>query len=69
MENLSKLKELYKQDCSKIFTCNTASLVQGLQDAGGEHVTVVAIVDDITITLSALVTSRNNLQKPLQTIL
>ena len=54
---------------SKLFTCNTASLVQGLQDAGGENVTVVAIVDDITImgTLSALVTveeSRNNLQKP-----
>ena len=54
---------------SKLFTCNTASLVQGLQDAGGENVTVVAIVDDITImgTLSALVAveeSRNNLQKP-----
>ncbi len=54
---------------SKLFTCNTASLVQGLQDAGGENVTVVAIVDDITImgTLSALVAVeelRNNLQKP-----
>jgi hypothetical protein len=28
---------------SKLFTCNTASLVQGLQDAGGEHMSVVAI--------------------------
>ena len=43
---------------SKLFTFNTALIVQDLQDAGGEHVTVVAIVDDITImgTLSALVT-------------
>ena len=52
-----------------MFTSNTVFLVYGLQDAGGEHVTVVAIVDNITITctLSALVTveeSRNNLQKP-----
>ena len=54
---------------SKLFTCNTASLVRGLQDAGGEDATVVAIVDDITImgSLDALVSveqSRNGLQKP-----
>ena len=54
---------------SKLFTCNTASLVQGLQDAGGENATVVAIVDDITImgTLSALTDvekSRDTLQLP-----
>ena len=43
---------------SKLFTCNTASLVAGLQLAGGDQATVVAIVDDITImgTLAALVT-------------
>ena len=54
---------------SKLFTCNTASLVAGLQLAGGDHATVVAIVDDITImgTLAALVKvdeARENLQKP-----
>ena len=54
---------------SKLFTCNTASLVKGLQDAGGQDATVVAIVDDITImgSLDALVSvekSRSNLQKP-----
>ena len=54
---------------SKLFTCNTASLVAGLQQAGGDHATVVAIVDDITImgTLAALVKvdeARENLQKP-----
>ena len=54
---------------SKLFTCNTASLVKGLQEAGGDDATVVAIVDDITImgTLSALTAveaSRNALQKP-----
>jgi len=54
---------------SKLFTCNTASLVAGLQLAGGADATVVAIVDDITImgTLAALVTvdeARENLQKP-----
>ena len=53
---------------SKLFTCNTASLVKGLQDAGGQDATVVAIVDDITImgSLNALVSveeSRNGLQK------
>ncbi len=51
---------------SKLFKCNTASLVQGLQ-AGGKNVIAVAIVDDITImgTLSALVAveeSKNNFQ-------
>ena len=54
---------------SKLFTCNTASLVAGLQLAGGADATVVAIVDDITImgTLEALVTvdeAREDLQKP-----
>ncbi|MCG3769321.1 MAG: hypothetical protein JW384_00443 [Nitrosomonadaceae bacterium] len=54
---------------SKLFTCNTASLVAGLQLAGGADATVVAIVDDITImgTLEALVTvdeAREELQKP-----
>ena len=54
---------------SKLFTCNTASLVQGLQDAGGEDATVVAIVDDITVmgSLAALISvekSRDSLQKP-----
>lgn len=54
---------------SKLFTCNTASLVKGLQEAGGNEATVVAIVDDITImgTLSALILvkkSRDDLQKP-----
>ena len=54
---------------SKLFTCNTASLVAGLQLAGGDQATVVAIVDDITImgTLAALVTvdaARENQQKP-----
>ena len=54
---------------SKLFTCNTASLVAGLQLAGGVDATVVAIVDDITImgTLAALVTvdeAREDLQKP-----
>jgi hypothetical protein len=54
---------------SKLFTCNTASLVAGLQLAGGDQATVVAIVDDITImgTLAALVTvdeAREDLQKP-----
>ena len=54
---------------SKLFTCNTASLVQGLQDAANEEATVVAIVDDITImgALPALVSvekSRDQLQKP-----
>ena len=38
---------------SKLYTCNTASLVKGLQDAG----CVVAIVDDIIIMgdLNALI--------------
>jgi hypothetical protein len=54
---------------SKLFTCNTASLVQGLQDAAKTDATVVAIVDDITImgTLAAVVLvekSRDLLQKP-----
>ena len=54
---------------SKLFTCNTASLVAGLQLTGGDHATVVAIVDDIAImgTLAALVTvdeAREDLQKP-----
>ena len=54
---------------SKLFTCNTASLVQGLQDAGGVDATVVAIVDDITVmgSLAALISvekSRESLQKP-----
>ena len=54
---------------SKLFTCNTASLVQGLQDAGGNDATVVAIVDDITVmgNLTALISvekSRDSLQKP-----
>ena len=54
---------------SKLFTCNTASLVAGLQSAGGDQATVVAIVDDITImgTLAALVKvdeAREDLQKP-----
>ena len=54
---------------SKLFTCNTASLVQGLQDAANTDATVVAIVDDITImgTLAAVVLveqSRDLLQKP-----
>jgi hypothetical protein len=54
---------------SKLFTCNTASLVQGLQDAAKTDATVVAIVDDITImgTLAAVVSveqSRDLLQKP-----
>ena len=42
---------------SKLFTCNTASLVQGLQAAANENATVVAIVDDIAImgTLEAVV--------------
>ena len=31
---------------SKLFTCNTASLVQGLQDAAKTDATAVAIVDD-----------------------
>ena len=53
----------------RFFTCNTASLVAGLQSAGGEQATVVAIVDDITImgTLAALVKvdeAKENLQKP-----
>jgi hypothetical protein len=54
---------------SKLFTCNTASLVQGLQNAATEDATVVAIVDDITImgTLDAIVAaeeSRDSLQIP-----
>ena len=54
---------------SKLFTCNTASQVKGLQDAGGDDATVVAIVDDITIMgdLNALIAvegSRTSLQKP-----
>ena len=54
---------------SKLFTCNTASLVQGLQDAAGDDATVVAIVDDITImgtleALSLVEQSRALLQKP-----
>ena len=54
---------------SKLFTCNTASLVQGLQDAANTDATVVAIVDDITImgTLTAVVSvekSRDLFQKP-----
>ena len=42
---------------SKLFTCNTASLVAGLQEAARGNATVVAIVDDITVmgTLEALV--------------
>ena len=42
---------------SKLFTCNTASLVAGLQAASPVDATVVAIVDDITImgTLNAVV--------------
>ena len=54
---------------SKLFTCNTASLVQRLQDSAGDDATVVAIVDDITITgtleaLSLVEQSRALLQKP-----
>ena len=54
---------------SKLFTCNTASLVAGLQEAAGENATVVAIVDDITVmgTLEALVEverAREGLQRP-----
>ena len=54
---------------SKLFTCKTASLVKGLQDAGGDDATVVAIVNDITIMgdLNALIAvegSRTRLQKP-----
>ena len=54
----------------KSLPCNTASLVAGLQSAGGDQATVVAIVDDITImgTLAALVVkvdeAREDLQKP-----
>ncbi len=42
---------------SKLFTYNTASLVQGLLDAATTDATTVAIVDDITImgTLAAVV--------------
>ena len=42
---------------SKLFTCNTASLVAGLQAASPVDATVVAIVDDITImgTLNTVV--------------
>ena len=54
---------------SKRFTCNTATLMAGLQLAGGDQANVVTIVDDITImgTLAALVTvdeAREDLQKP-----
>jgi hypothetical protein len=53
---------------SKLFTCNTASLVKGLQTVADTEATVVAIVDDITImgTLAAVVLveqSRDLLQK------
>ena len=52
---------------SKLFTCNTASLVAGLQ--APVDATVVAILDDITImgTLNAVVDiecARDRLQKP-----
>ena len=54
---------------SKLFTCNTASLVAGLQAEGPIDATVVAIVDDITImgTLDAVKiidSARERLQKP-----
>ena len=54
---------------SKLFTCNTASLVAGLHAASPCDATVVAIVDGITImgTLDAVVnieSARNHLQKP-----
>ena len=50
---------------SKLFTCNTASLVRELQDAAGDDATV----DDITImgsleALSLVEQSRALLQKP-----
>ena len=52
---------------SKLFTCNTASLVAGLQ--APVDATVVAILDDITImgTLNAVVDiecARDRLRKP-----
>ena len=54
---------------SKLFTCNTASLVAGLQAEGPIDATVVAIVDDITImgtldAVKAIDNSRAGLQKP-----
>ena len=54
---------------SKLFTCNTASLVAGLQAAGSTDATVVAIVDDITImgtldAVKAIDSARVLLQKP-----
>jgi len=54
---------------SKLFTCNTASLVAGLQAASPINATVVAIVDDITImgtldAVKAIDSARAHLQKP-----
>jgi hypothetical protein len=54
---------------SKLFTCNTASLVAGLQAAGSTDATVVAIVDDITImgtleAVKAIDSARMHLQEP-----
>ena len=54
---------------SKLFTCNTASLVAGLQAEGLTDATVVAIVDDITImgtldAVKAIDSARARLQKP-----
>ena len=54
---------------SKLFTCNTASLVAGLQAENPIDATVVAIVDDITImgtldAVKAIDNSRAGLKKP-----
>jgi hypothetical protein len=54
---------------SKLFTCNTASLVAGLQAESMHDATVVAIVDDITImgtldAVKAIDSARARLQKP-----
>ena len=54
---------------SKLFTCNTASLMAGLQAEGPIDAKVVAIVDDITImgtldAVKAIDSARERLQKP-----
>ena len=58
---------------SKLFTCNTASLVAGLQAASPVDATVVAIIDDIKIMgmLNAVVDiecARDRLQKPVNSL-
>ena len=67
-----RLRDLHRAidvNSSKLFTCNTASLVAGLQAAGSTDATVVAIVDDITImgtleAMKAIDSVRVRLQEP-----